>query len=235
LKEFRSFGKKILTSKYLKVVIVLLIFAFLLRAGYDKWRDSQPIDYAKDKNEAVATIDGKPVTLGDMAYLIMLEERRTEEQARVYNPASPKDYWNTSDKGKILSIRIRNTALDMCIHDKIMYERATKAGVELNAEEKETVKNAQTDFWEDLFDGQEENAYVSKETINRQIYKAAVVTKYQRILAKKAKINQARYGYEGDKYKEILEDYKVKVNKTLLRKIRMGEVTLLHDTVNFVQ
>jgi len=235
LKEFRSFGKKILTSKYLKVVIVLLIFAFLLRAGYDRWRDSQPIDYAREKGTAVATIDGKSLTLEDMAYLIMLEERRTEEQARIYNPASPKDYWNTSDKGKILSIRIRNTTLDMAIHDKIMYERASKAGIKLNAGEMKTVKNAQTDFWEDLFDGQEDNAYTSKETINSQIYRAAVVTKYQRILAKNAKINQARYGYEGDKYKEILEDYKVKVNKTFLRKIRMGEVTLVHDTVNFVQ
>ncbi len=180
-------------------------------------------------------VDGEPITFSDLAYIILEEEKRTEEQARIYNPDSPKDYWNTNDKAKILSVRVRNTAIDMAIHDRILYKMAKKEKVTLNEEEEEILKNKQIDFWEDLYDEQIDNLYVKKSVVNAELRKVAIAAKYQQMLAMKAKVNSARFSYEGDKYKEIKAKHKIKIDKSLVKKIVMGEVTLRHTNVNFVQ
>ncbi|MCR4782497.1 MAG: hypothetical protein K5851_07135 [Lachnospiraceae bacterium] len=236
MKRHESFVNRIFKSKYLKALIIgLLVFAFLVYGGYDRWRKSRVLDYRADRDYAFVHVNKEPITLGDVAYLIMFEEKRTEEQARVYNPRSPKDYWNTSDKGKILSIRVRNTILDMAVHDKIMYDLAIKDGVTLDEKDEKALKNTISDFWDDLYEGQEENCYVSKKVINEEIRKAAIVAKYQMKLAKEAKVNDVRFNYEGEEYQKILKKYKVKVDKSFWRRVRVGEVTLDHDRVNYVQ
>lgn len=229
-------GLKIKRGRYLKALAGLLIFAFLIIVATVKWQNANKIDYSKEKNEAVFYINKEKVTLDDMAYLIMLEERRTEEQAMIYSPDAPKDYWNSRNKGRILSASVKKTTLQMAEHDAVMYRLAKKAGIKLTDKEMVEVQNTINDFWDDLFDIQIDKLYTSKEKINTQIIHTAIAQKYQSKLADESDVTFVRYGYSGDHYLNLLKkkNIKIKVNKRLWNRVRMGEVTLHHTKVNFV-
>lgn len=222
-------------SKYFKIVAAILVFAFIIYVAYDKLANIGTIDYRKYNKRVVLTVDGEEVTFSDMAYYFLRRERDVEEEAIVYNPSSPKDYWNTRNKGVILSAKIKKDTLDMVIHDTIMYNLSKKAKVKLNLREQTFFYNERADFWDDLFDAQLENLYTTRAVVNITMKKTAISEKYQRTLAKKMGISYERLSYGGDKYKKMLQDHHVKVNKRLWQRVVLGEVTLRHHTVNFVQ
>lgn len=229
-------GLNINKGRYLKALAGLLIFAFLVIIAADKWQGARDIDYRKEKNKAVFYINKEKVTLADMAYLITLEERRTEDQAVIYSPDAPKDYWNSRNKGLILSASVKKTTLQMAEHDAVMYRLAKRAGIKLTDKEKKEVQNTINDFWDDLYDIQTERLYTSKEKVNTEIMHTAIVQKYQAKLADKAGVTFVRYGYSGDHYLDLVKKkkIKIKVNNGLWNRVRIGEVTLHHTKVNYV-
>ena len=70
-------------GKYLKIVITFLVFAFIIYVGYDGLSNKGKIDYKRDRNKTVLTIDGENITFSDIAYYFLRKERDIEEEALI--------------------------------------------------------------------------------------------------------------------------------------------------------
>jgi hypothetical protein len=158
-----------------------------------------------------------------------------EEQARIYNPDSPKDYWNLHTNDTFIQSEAKRTVIGMAVHDHLFYQLAVADGMDtLTAEEESDLQFAITDFWEDLLDQQWEKLPCPQETINEQIRIAAVAEKFERYLAENKGISEAAYKYDGYYYEAIKDEHKIKINDKLWDRFVLGDITLSHTHVNYI-
>ena len=87
---------------------------------------------------------------------------------------------------------------------------------------------------EDLLDIQWEKLPCSEETINEQIRLAAIAEKYQNYLAEELGPSQAAYKYDGYYYQQIMEQHQVKTNDKLWDRLVLGDITLSHSKLNYI-
>lgn len=212
-------------------IVILGVVAFGVYKGY---KSKERFVFSEHLNDAAATINGETLTYKDLSFYVLYEELKVENEAKVYNPESTKDWWNTHINGEFISVSARNTAMNMAIHDKIMYDLAKKNNISLSEEDKVQLTHRQTDFWEDLLDEQRERLPASKEFINETMEHIALGEKYQAILAQEKGVNAFEYGYDGYEYGQMLKnDYKVEIDDNY-KKLEFGEITIHHDKVNYV-
>ncbi len=210
---------------------VLLIY-IALTAG-DRRED---IDVHKYKDAVAVTVDGEDMTISDLAFYIMYEEAKVEHQAEIYNPDNTRDYWNILMNGVYLSARVKEMVMGMAVHDRIFYNEAVKAGITLSEEEKTTMENRRTDFWEDLYPSQTEDLFATRDDINHVIYEIGLAEKYQQKLAIENNVSYNSYDWNGKNYEKLRdEDHKVKVNDSIWHRFHMGNNTLTHGQANFIQ
>ena len=125
--------------------------------------------------------------------------------------------------------------MGMAVHDYIFYELGVEQGFdELTADEEEQLQFAITDFWEDLLDCQWDRLPCSEEEINNQIRIVAVAEKYQNYIAEQEGPSVAAYKYDGYYYSLIEEEHDVEINEKLWDRFVMGDITLYHGNVNFI-
>lgn len=228
-KKTPSKKRKIITILVI-IVIVIAVVIVCVRA----FKNREAFVFSEHLDDVAATINGESLLYRDLSFYVLYEEMQGEKEARVYNPESSKDWWNSYVNGKFVSVTARETAMDMAVHDRIMYDLAKKDNITLTSEEENQVAMTQSDFWEDLFDEQKKNLPVSKEEINEQIKRIAIGEKYQNKLAKEKGVNSFEYNYDGYLYKQMLDsDYKVKIDDNY-DKLVFGEITIHHDKVNFI-
>ncbi len=228
-KKTPSKKRKIITILVI-IVIVIAVAIVCVRA----FKNREAFVLSEHLDDVAATINGESLLYRDLSFYVLYEEMQGEKEARVYNPESSKDWWNSYVNGKFVSVTARETAMNMAVHDRIMYDLAKKDDITLTAEEENQVAMTQSDFWEDLFDEQKKNLPVSKEEINEQIKRIALGEKYQDKLAKEKGVNNFEYNYDGYLYKQMLDsDYKVKIDDNY-DKLVFGEITIHHDKVNFI-
>lgn len=224
-----------LKSRPFRFLVIAGLFAFIVWAGYDKWVNSSRFDYKAHVDETAATVDGEPLTLGDLSYYVLLEERIIEEEARVYNPKSTRDYWNIRENGYIMAAVVKKTVLGMGVHDRIFYDAAVREGLTLTEEEQTYVDNEKSDFWEDLLDQQWEYLPVPEAEVNEQIDRHALAAKYQDKLAEEMGISSVRLAWNGYDYEKLLKaDHKVRTNRKVWDRVEIGETTIRHTHVNFI-
>jgi hypothetical protein len=217
-----------LFSRVVRVIAILTISAVLVYGIRERWILNQVVNYKNNADRVIVTVDGDEITLSDMAYYIMYEECVTEKAARIYNPDTPKDYWNTRNGGKIISGEAHKAVMGKTVHDWIFYKAARKKGIKLTADEKEYLKTRKEDFWEDLLDEQYDNMYTSKKAVNETMDRMALAQKYQRQLADKMNINYHRLDWDAFEFEPIKKEHKIKVSEKLWDRIRIGEVTIRH-------
>ncbi len=236
-KENRPDRKKFLNkflSRFARVLAILTISAVLIYGLRERWILNHVLDYKKNGNRVMVMVDGDKITLSDMAYYIMYEECTIEKAARIYNPDTPKDYWNTRNGGKIIAGEAHKAVMGKTVHDWIFYKEAKKNGIKLTAEEKAYIKTKKQDFWEDLFDEQYDNMYTSKNVVNAEIDRMALAQKYQRQLADKMDINYHRLDWDAFEFEPIKKDHRIRISDKLWARIRIGEVTIRHDKYSSV-
>ena len=228
-KKTPSKKRKLITILVI-IVIVIAVVIVCVRA----FKNREAVAFSEHLDDVAATINGESLLYRDLSFYVLYEEMQGEKEARVYNPESSKDWWNSYVNGKFVSVTARETAMDMAVHDRIMYDLAKKDNITLTSEEENQVAMTQSDFWEDLFDEQKKNLPVSKEEINEQIKRTAIGEKYQNKLAEEKGVNSFEYNYDGYLYKQMLDsDYKVKIDDNY-DKLVFGEITIHHDKVNFI-
>ena len=222
--------KRLAKPVILGICVAVLVFAFMNYQG-----TRSVVRYDEHKQDIAVTIDGEDITFQDMAFYILYEERVVEEQARIYNHDSTKDYWNMHTNDAFIQDEAKNAIIGMAIHDRLLYQLAVAEGLdEFTPEEELQFEYAKTDFWEDLLDVQWTKLPAEVDIINEQIRIAAVAEKYQNYLAETQGPSVAAYKYDGYYYKKIEYNHSIKVNGKLWEKFVVGDITLVHDKISYV-
>lgn len=226
--------KSITVARYVMTFVVLLVVIYI---GLNSYQHKQKIIFADHLNDVVFTLNGQDVYLKDFMFYIASMETRVEEEAKVYNKTSTKDYWNAHANGHFISEDVKESVFNMVVHDYLFYELAKEEGLELSQEDLIAISNSKCDFYEDLLDNQLqllEAMNITEEVIDEQMRLAALAEKYQEYLAAKNNGSVASYKADGYYYKLILDEHTLIVNRKLWDRIVIGDVTLIHKKVQFI-
>ncbi|SHI95771.1 hypothetical protein [Pseudobutyrivibrio xylanivorans] len=222
-------------KKLIKILLVILCVGVVIYALVTMGDGRGPLKYNEHLDDTAVTIDDEEITFRDLAFYILFEERKVEEQAKVYNSDYTKDFWNLYTNETFIQSASKDVVIDMAIHDHLFYRLAVEEGMDtLNAQEEEDLSFAINDFWEDLLDIQWEKLPCDEETINEQIRIAAIAEKYQNHLAEENGPSQAAYKYDGYNYGLIRDEHSVKINDKLWDKFVLGDITLKHTKINYI-
>lgn len=222
-------------KKLIKPILLITCVAVIVYAFITMGEGRGPLNYNEHLDDTVVTIDGEAVTFRDLAFYILFEERKVEEEAKIYNPDYTKDFWNLYTNETFIQSASKQAVIDMAIHDHLFYQLAVAEGMDkLSESEEDELAFATNDFWEDLLDIQWEKLPCDQETINWQIRVAAVAEKYQDYLAMQEGPSQAAYKYDGYYYGLIRDAHSVEINKKLWDRFVLGDITLKHSKINYI-
>ena len=181
----------------------------------------------KLNKEISEKVNDTKLTFEDLAFYVVYEEQKVEQDALVYNPSNTNKYWNLHVDGQFIRITARDSAMQMAIHDEIFYQMAVKENTELTEDEINYAKNTQIDFESDMEDfGQTDKLNVKQSVYNDTIMKIALAQKYQEIYAQMNGVSVDAYNFDGDSYKKLLKENSYKINKRLWKNVRFGKVSL---------
>jgi hypothetical protein len=222
--------RKLVKPMVLIVCVAVMAYALIFMSDS---RDK--LDYFAHLEDTAFTVDDQAVTFKDLAFYILFEEGKVEEQARIYNSDYTKDYWNIHTNDTFIQLEAKSVVLGMAEHDELFYQLAVAEGMDtLTEAEEQDLQYAITDFWEDRLDVQWNHLPCDEETINKQIRKAAIAEKYQDYLAETVGPSVAAYNYDGYYYSQIRDEHKIKVNNKLWKRLVLGDITLEHTKLNYI-
>ena len=198
------------------ILAVLAVIAGVYAYNYHDMK--QNIVYYEHLEDVAVTVNGKELTLRDMAFYVAYEEMNVEKQALVYD-----------SNGEFVRVTARKAAMSMAIHDEIFYEMAKKESITLTDDEKAALKNSEKDFWYDLsdIDGAKKLG-VEKKDIYSSMEKSAIARKYQEIYAGLDNADITDYDFSGGRYEKLLEKNNYKIKEKVWKRVDMGNVTLDH-------
>ncbi len=220
--HFRGSKKKYMITLVLAVLVIFL-------AIYSFWSGNNRRDlvYAESLDMVAADVNGTQLTLRDLAFYVAYEEQEVDEQARLYNPKNPREYWSVRVDGGFVASSARNAAIQMAIHDELFYQMAMEEELSLTEEEEKELENQINDFWSDLADGEKDQKLgVTREDIGNTMRKMAYAQKYQLIYAELHNKKYEDYDFSAETYKRFMEKQDYKIHKSVWRRIDFGRVTL---------
>ena len=88
------------------ILAVLAVIAGVYAYNYHDMK--QNIVYNEHLEDVAVNVNGKELTLRDMAFYVAYEEMNVEKQALVYDSDNPNKYWNIHTNGEF--VRSRNSA-----------------------------------------------------------------------------------------------------------------------------
>lgn len=213
------------------IPIVIILFFY----GNTMSKTKGKLDFVENLDAVAVTVDGEDITLKDLTFYVLFQEQKVEELARIYNPDNSKDYWNTHTNGEFVEIEARHAVLYMAIHDHIMYKLASEEGVVLSSDEKDMLEKARTKFWGSLFEEQLERLPLEYEEGNRIMKNIAIIEAYEEDLVREnPEMTVAGLGWDGYDYEKILKEHHVKINRKIWDRVVLGDISLYHDNVNFI-
>lgn len=212
--------------RFTAVLVVLVII--LGTASYREQGKRQKLSFPESLDLVVVTVDGKPVTLREMAFYIAYEEGNMEDAAIIYNPDNTDEYWRLYTNHTFLREQAKQTVVDMTIHDTLFSQMAAKEGVVLSEAEEQYLANEQQDFWSDLTEEQRERLSVSEETLDETMRKMALAQKYQSILAEMEQVDYEDYSIGGMEYEKLLAQHTCELDETTWDRVPFGSITVDH-------
>lgn len=221
-------------KKVIKYFIIAIVCLGLLGVCIYSWESQQQLTYGDCLEETAFEVDGEFVEMKWLAFYIIYEEREVEQQAMIYNPDCTADYWNLHINGVFIREDARDTIMKMAVHDYLFYCEAVKAGLQLDATEQRRLENTEADFWMDLLDEQADNLPVSDEYLVETMRRIALAEKYQAQLARQEGHSYTSYSWNGGYYNKWLETQDVTINDKIWDRISVGNITLTHDKVNYI-
>ena len=204
------------------VLILVVLAAFSSQSAHKK----EKLVFSRSLDKVVLCVDEKELTLGDIAFYVAYEEKTIQEQAVVYNPEHPNQYWNLHTDGQFIKVSAKQAAIDMAVHDEIFYELAVSEKITLDAAETEYLANDQTDFWSDLSDWQRQQLGISEKELDDQMEKIALANKDQSIYAQMNGREYEAYNFDGDAYEKLLTEHKYEIKEDVWDRVDFGNITL---------
>lgn len=207
-------------------VILVLILVVLIAFSTQSAKKKENLVFNQSLDKAALSVDDKDLSLSDIAFYVAYEEKTIQEQAIVYNPDHPNQYWNLHTDGQFIKVSAKQAVIDMAVHDEIFYEIAAAEGIMLDADETEYLSNDEMDFWSDLSDWQREQLGITEEQLDEQMKKIALANKYQSIYAQMNGKEYEAYNFDGEEYAKILSQHKYEINDEVWDRVDFGNITL---------
>lgn len=209
------------------VTTVVLVLTLLGIIVFRKGVREDFIVFNQHLDEVAVTIDDKEYLLSDIAFYVYYEESFVEKQAMEYNSENPDKYWELHINGEFVDVLARDTAMEMFVHDTILYELAIAQGIELTDEDKEYVYSAAKDYYCFMDDEQKAALGVDEENFMEVLTRKAYGEKYSETVAYEAGMDVSRMDVGGVLYEEIHTEHEVKV-KDIWKKVEFGNITVVH-------
>lgn len=217
-------------KRLLITFILVVVSALLLLQGNYRGSRKGAINYPASLDEVAVSVDGRDLTLRDLAFYVAYEEQEVQLQACEYNPEDTSKYWNVHVSGMFVKVAARNAAIQMAIHDEIFYRMAMQEGITLSEEEEQALLQAHRDFWADLVeDEQVQRLGVSEEELQSSIRKMMYAQKYQSIYSQMEEESYEDYDFNGKRYEEMKNSHEIKINEDLWSRVDIGNITLTHE------
>ena len=197
-------------------IILVLILIVVIAFSFQSKEKKEYLVYNEALDKTAVTVDDVSLTLKDIAFYVAYEEKTVQEQAILYNPDNPRQYWNVYTDGQFVKLTAKQAALDM----------AGAEGLTLDAAEQEYLENDESDFWSDLEDWQREQLGISEEELDSEMEKIALADKYQSIYAEMNQKEYEAYNFNGEAYEALLSEHKYSVNEKVWDRVDFGSVTL---------
>ena len=189
-------------------IILVLILIVVIAFSFQSKEKKEYLVYNEALDKTAVTVDDVSLTLKDIAFYVAYEEKTVQEQAILYNPDNPRQYWNVYTDGQFVKLTAKQAALDMAVT------------------EQEYLENDESDFWSDLEDWQREQLGISEEELDSEMEKIALADKYQSIYAEMNQKEYEAYNFNGEAYEALLSEHKYSVNEKVWDRVDFGSVTL---------
>ncbi len=215
------------------IPVVLSVIVFLCV----RHKASTAFHYEDNLDTVVITVDDASVTLREFGYYIYDTEAFVQQQALLYNPQDPCDWWNTHFSAGAESTFVcdyaQKVAADTCICNEIYCKEALRLGISLEPEEKIAAAAEAKDIYNNMSAKQREVTGLTESKITEIKTKQALSAKYAGILAKTAnfagyaKEPQALLNWDGEYYRDkILPQHTVTENSDILDNLTFGKITV---------
>ena len=231
--------KKSVKKTIIAIISVLAVFVVIgLLIGVILYvKKLNRFEYKDHLDEVVITVDQRNITLREFGYYVYQIEGYTQEQALVYNPDNPAEWWNThfssGPDSQFVCEYAKDVAVNLCIADEIFYEEAKKQGLELNEDGDEKVKTDTQEMINKMDSVQMSSTGLDEKIISELKKKQLLSTTYAEFLVNTVDFSE----YDEDPYKlvnwdgayyqeEILPKHSVQINDDLLGKIAFGKITV---------
>ncbi|MBP5265830.1 MAG: hypothetical protein J6Z06_03295 [Lachnospiraceae bacterium] len=215
-----------------KIVIFIGLAVAVLAYGVHSMHLREPLDYAENLDTVAVTVDGEDITLRDMYFYVLYEERVVEDAAVIYDESQTRRFWNVHTNSSFVQEEAKENIMGMAVHDAVFYRMARDWQMVLTSDEKATLEHRRDDFWADLYDVQWDTLPVSYDEINVAMKHAALAQKAQQRLTDETDgASYAGYNWDGADYKRMMQDHTVKINKKVWNRVIIGNVSLRHDTL----
>ena len=211
--------------RYLSVAVILCALLCLSGCGVRQ----KTIVFNEHLDETALVLDGQEYPLRAFAFYVAYEEQLIQEQALLYNEENPNAYWNTHMNGHFVRVRARTEAMNLAIHDFLLYELAADMGMELDEEQITYAKNRCDDFWMDIGETAQKRLGISKEEMEETLLRMALAQVYQELIAAMDAVPVEDYNAEGAAYEKLLDEHTYKVRSGIWDGVAMGHVTLLNE------
>ena len=231
--------KKSVKKTFIAIISVLAVFVVIgLLIGVILFvKKLNRFEYKDHLDEVVITVDQRNITLREFGYYVYQIEGYTQEQALVYNPDNPAEWWNThfssGPDSQFVCDYAKDVAVNLCIADEIFYKEAIKQGLELNEDGDEKVKTDTQEMINKMDSVQMSSTGLDEKIISELKKKQLLSTTYAEFLVNTVDFSE----YDEDPYKlinwdgayyqeEILPKHSVQINDELLGKITFGKITV---------
>lgn len=185
--------------------------------------------YREHLDDTLLTIEDNTVsTLRDAAFYVWYEESLGDTYAKIYNEENPLSYWNIHTNGQFMSLLIKDSTLNLIIHDALLYEKALEEGITLTEAEIQDAQKSAQDFYEDLSTEQLEALGISLEDFQNTLEKVATARKYMLFRCEKDKRKIADWETDGIAYQAFLSESSYQINTKLWEQIDIGKITLFY-------
>lgn len=207
------------------IFLLIALFSIIVRIKQgEEW-----LVYSESLDKVAVDVNGRELTLREMAFYIAYDEMNVEEQAQIYDPQDTARYWNLKTNNVYVRQLSKQNAMKKAIHDEVFYQMAQDENLELTQEEEQRIIDAQDAFWDNVMDSSKlERLGVTEEDINGTIRKIGIAQKYQAVYAAVYQMDMEDLEIEGEAYEMLLEDYSYRINKWVWEKVNYGDVTLVH-------
>lgn len=207
------------------LLMVILILGLVSMASGQK---RNYLEYPRALDKTVVVVDGRELTLQDIAFYIAYEENLVEQDALLYSPQNTAKYWNLRSKGTFARVKAKEAVLQMAVHDEIFYRMAEMQGVVLNEQDEAYLLNTQMDFWSDMDEALTGQLGVTEEILNESMRKIALAEKYQYLLAEMEGKAFEEYSLSGEAYQKLLEEHPYEIKEKVWERVHFGTVTVEH-------